>query len=93
MMCGSEATTGICICLGEVRWRSTSRKTDDTICFAGILGLNPSNLFQSEDDLETERLMKLFPLLDELPSNILFAPGLHMKAVGWTWAPAVLPEA
>jgi hypothetical protein len=68
----------------EVRWRSTSRKTDDIICFAGILGLNTSSLFQSEDDPETERLMKLFSLLDELPSNILFAPGLHMKAVSWT---------
>ena len=77
----------------EVRWRSTSRKTDDTICFAGILGLNASNLFQSKDDPETERLVKLFSLLDEFPSNILFAPGLHMKAVGWTWAPAVLPKA
>lgn len=82
----------------EVRWRNTSRVTDMTVCFAGILGLNPKELFQTQGEAEDSRLRKLLELCSrengELPSTILFAEGPHMTDVpGWSWAPASLPRA
>lgn len=68
----------------SLRWRTTSRPSDETLAIASLLGSNVSNLV----DLSAEDRMKRM-LLDiaKFPRNILFLRGAKLKASGFRWAP------
>ncbi|KAL6800557.1 hypothetical protein J3E68DRAFT_398559 [Trichoderma sp. SZMC 28012] len=68
----------------SLRWRTTSRPSDETLAIASLLGSNVSNLV----DLSAEDRMKRM-LLDiaKFPRNILFLRGAKLKTPGFRWAP------
>lgn len=69
----------------EVQNRSTTRSTDETICFATLLGIDPGPLMETKDP---GRMMEIFlQLVKEFESRIIFNDYPHLKTVGFQWAP------
>lgn len=73
-----------------VEYRSTSKKEDEAICLAPILGLEYHQLsaIMSEDTAE-RRIQKLYTCIEQIPASILFN-GQKKLGDGFCWAPASL---
>ncbi|KAJ9628065.1 hypothetical protein H2203_003287 [Taxawa tesnikishii (nom. ined.)] len=67
--------------------RTTSRKGDETICFATFLDLDPTALLIAD---EPQRMVLFLKMLPFVPDNILFASGPRLPFPGFRWAPATL---
>lgn len=71
--------------VAEVQNRSTTRSTDETICFATLLGIDPGPLMETKDQ---DRMMETFlQLVKEFQREIIFNDFPHLKTVGFQWAP------
>ncbi|KAK8029722.1 Het domain protein [Apiospora rasikravindrae] len=68
-----------------LRYRSLSRKEDETICLAPILGLERAALLQSKDHIE--RMKILAGLWGNLPTYLLFLEGERITQPGYRWLP------
>lgn len=68
-----------------LRYRSLSRKEDETICLAPILGLERAALLQSGD--QVERMKILAALWKNLPTYLLFLEGERITHPGYGWLP------
>ena len=68
----------------QVRWRSTSRSTDEPICLATVLGLDVTEILGASDD---RKMIKFLHLQRMFLSDVLFwkIPRLHIE--GYRWAP------
>lgn len=73
-----------------VEYRSTSKKEDEAICLAPILGLHYHQLsaILSEDTAE-RRMQKLYTCIGQISASILFN-GEEKLGDGFRWAPASL---
>jgi hypothetical protein len=68
-----------------LRYRWTSRLSDETICLAGILGHDLGKVLEFETE---EDRMKAFLLsFDELPADILFLNRPRVEQEGYRWMP------
>lgn len=80
---------------GALAHRSTSRRSDETLCIASLLDLDPGPLLEvggdgsmmSEDALADARMVQLLRCMREIPSNILFSPTPRLSIPNFTWAP------
>lgn len=76
----------------SLRYRTTSRKEDEAICLASIIGLNQNEMSQILQEESAEaRMQKLYTLIAHLPASILFngfRKLIHEDA--FRWAPASL---
>ncbi|EXJ76122.1 uncharacterized protein A1O5_00630 [Cladophialophora psammophila CBS 110553] len=70
--------------LQAVNWRSTSWKSDEPVCLAGILGLNVRDILSTPDH---DRLQRFILMQRLFPSVSLFFSGAKMDAEGFRWAP------
>ena len=80
----------------SVQWRQAQQNSDETICLATILDIDPSPLISigAHDDTsppsESDRMVKFLELLDEnlgIPSGLIFLPGPKLPIDGYRWAP------
>lgn len=70
-----------------LQWRSTSRRKDETICLATILGLDPSPLLEIADEELDLRMIKLLQMAGPFPLNLLYQPPPRLSPRGFRWAP------
>ena len=68
--------------------RQTSHRGDEIICFASMLGMDPSHILTTKD-VET-RLKILFDKIPTVPVSILWSTGPKLKEHGYRWAPSSL---
>ena len=68
-----------------LRWRRTSRPSDEPICLAGLLGRDPKELGHLS---ATQKMMKVIGGLDSVPTDILFVEAPRIQEVGSRWLPA-----
>lgn len=64
-------------------YRSTSKKDDELICMASLLGWDVAGLQNTPLD---DRMYYLMSMQRHLPEALIFLAGTRMKAKGWTWA-------
>lgn len=64
--------------------RNTTKRGDETICFATFFGLDTTHLVHTAVE---ERMPILLSLLPAIPGEILFAAGPHLEQKGYRWAP------
>lgn len=76
----------------SLRYRTTSRKEDEAICIASIIGLNQYEMSQILNEESAEaRMQKLYTLIAQLPASILFNRFRKLIHEGaFRWAPASL---
>ncbi|RCI12925.1 hypothetical protein L249_0588 [Ophiocordyceps polyrhachis-furcata BCC 54312] len=75
-------------CLGDVAraltWRNTSKRSDETLAIAGLLGVQPSTLTAIRPE---GRIMRLMQAIGRVPRNVLFLGGKKLQLPGFSWAP------
>jgi hypothetical protein len=64
--------------------RTSSKPEDETLCLGGVLGLDITPLL---DCRGAERMKTFLSLVDTVPPDLIFAPGLKMSEAGYRWAP------
>jgi ankyrin repeat protein len=72
----------------SLQYRTTSKKEDEVICLASLLGLDVGKLLQSPAE---QRLRVFYSLLgnkEKIPSSILFVDGPRLQSDGYRWAPS-----
>lgn len=76
----------------SLRYRMTSRKEDEAICVASILGLSWNDISQILEEISAEaRMQKLFTYLAQIPASVLFHKWRRLTHEGaFRWAPASL---
>ncbi|KAG0130678.1 hypothetical protein HOY82DRAFT_561873 [Tuber indicum] len=68
-----------------LRYRTTSRQSDEAICLAAVLGRDVSKVIATDNT--EERMAIFYSFIDTVPAEIIFgkAPRLHID--GYRWAP------
>jgi hypothetical protein len=67
----------------DMNWRSTTRKTDEALVLATILGLDISNFYQTP---AKDRFKMVISMMQTFPQRIIFAPGPRFDEEGYRWA-------
>ena len=68
----------------QVRWRTTSRSTDEPICLATVLGLDVKEILDAPDD---QKMIKFLHLHRMFLSDVLFWKLPRLQKEGYRWAP------
>ncbi|EWG42522.1 hypothetical protein FVEG_04301 [Fusarium verticillioides 7600] len=68
----------------SLRWRDTSRASDETLAIASLLGIGPDVLLELQPQ---GRMIKLLQELRSIPRNIVFLTGAKADVPGFRWAP------
>ncbi|KAK2010193.1 hypothetical protein LZ32DRAFT_693419 [Colletotrichum eremochloae] len=80
--------------LSQLTMRSTTRRSDETICISTLLGMDVLPLLNleadSEEDLCEQRMIKLLVNLSVIPASLAFSTGPKMRTPGFRWAPQTL---
>ncbi|KAJ0422945.1 hypothetical protein BJY00DRAFT_62434 [Aspergillus carlsbadensis] len=69
--------------LPAVGIRATSKAEDETLCVAGVLGLDVQPLLECD---KADRMKTFLSLLDTIPPDLIFAPGPRLQDAGFGWA-------
>lgn len=84
-------STDVGIILSQLPFRSTTRRSDETICISTILGMSVMPFLEveaaSDDELCDQRMIKLLSSLSILPSALVFSRGPKLTIPGFRWAP------
>ena len=78
--------------MSALRYRTTSKKEDEALCIASILGLGQEQIkaIAGEDTAEA-RMQKMYTLIEEIPASVLFnRSSRKLEQKGFGWAPASL---
>lgn len=79
--------------LGEVltaiNWRTTSRRSGETLAAAALLSIDPWSLPENDETPEL-RMEKLLLLVHNMPDDIIFFTGPKMRRQPFRWAPSTL---
>ena len=75
--------------LAAMNWRTTSRRSDETLAAAALLDIDPWSLPENEEDGEL-RMERLFLLVRNMPDDMIFFTGPKMKRQSFRWAPSTL---
>lgn len=73
-----------------LQWRSTSKRSDETLCFMIMLGMNDEALKQLldlGDDDYTGRMIHFLKSLSAIPITVLFQRPPRLSISGYRWAP------
>ncbi|KAF2651550.1 hypothetical protein K491DRAFT_781782 [Lophiostoma macrostomum CBS 122681] len=80
--------------LFSITYRSTSRRSDEPICFSHIFGLDVSGLVKAGD--ADERMRLFYDLLARagirFPARLLFTRETKLQITGYRWAPSSFLE-
>ncbi|XP_044724250.1 uncharacterized protein HRG_02146 [Hirsutella rhossiliensis] len=68
----------------SLRWRTTSRPSDETLAVASLLGMQPSVLVELSPE---RRMIRLIQAMGRVPRNVLFLKGGKQQVPGFRWAP------
>ncbi|KAG0616069.1 hypothetical protein M758_5G087600 [Ceratodon purpureus] len=69
----------------NLRWRTASKESDETLAVSGLLNLDAYKLAATRD---SEERMKDFLLrIEKLPTGIIFLSGTKLDKEGFRWAP------
>lgn len=69
-----------------IQTRQTSHRGDEMLCFADMLGMDPSDLLTTKD--AGARMKIFFNILPTVPVSILWSTGPKLKEHGYRWAPS-----
>jgi hypothetical protein len=69
-----------------LEYRTTSRRTDEAVCLASILGLDVRPVVEVGDNIEA-RMCAFYKQISEYPLEILFHRGERLRSDGYRWAP------
>lgn len=87
----SMTSADVATILSQLPFRSTTRRSDETICISTILGMGVMPFLEveaaSSDELCDQRMMKLLSNLSILPSSLVFSRGPKLTVPGFRWAP------
>ena len=76
---------------GGLRYRTTSRKEDEAICLASILGFDQYGTAAILNEITAAaRMQKLYTLIENIPASVLFNRSRKLGNSGFRWAPASL---
>ena len=77
--------------MSALRYRTTSKKEDEALCIASILGFNQQQIkaITGEDTAEA-RMQKMYTFIGEIPASVLFNRSRKLGQKGFGWAPASL---
>lgn len=70
--------------LRQLAWRKTSFPADESVCFAILTGVNPTDVLQLP---EPSRLAGVVSKLEMFPSSVLFMAGERCPDEGRAWVP------
>lgn len=74
-----------------LRYRTTSRKEDEGLCLASILGLSEYAIAAILNEVTAEaRMQKLCTRIEHIPASVLFNRSRKLGTPGFRWAPASL---
>jgi len=71
----------------SLEWRTTSNPSDETICIATLMGIDPVTLLQT---VPQDRMQTLLCAIKSLPPGIIFLSGERLSVKGFRWAPKSL---
>lgn len=69
----------------SIKTRQTSRRGDELICFAHLIGLDVADLLYTDDT--DWRMKTLFSMLPYVPRGLLYTAGPKLNTDGYRWAP------
>ena len=78
--------------MSALRYRTTSKKEDEALCIASILGFDQQQIraIAGEDTAEA-RMQKMYTLIGDIPASVLFnRSSRKLGQKGFGWAPASL---
>jgi hypothetical protein len=78
--------------LNAVRMRSTTKKKDETVCIATLLGLHPGRLLcitkkTTRRDVCEQRMEELIGMIETLPQGLIFNKMERLTTPSYRWAP------
>jgi hypothetical protein len=77
--------------LEAVRRRTTTKKKDETVCIATLLGLDPTPILRmdvdSYRDVCEQRMEKLIEMIETLPQGLIFNKMERLTTPSYRWAP------
>jgi Heterokaryon incompatibility protein (HET) len=71
----------------SLEWRTTSNPSDEAICIATLMGIDPVALLQT---VPQDRMQTLLCAIKILPPGIIFLSGERLSVEGFRWAPKSL---
>ena len=72
--------------LRSLQWRSTSRRGDETVCIATLLGLDPLPVLDIPEMEHSRRMIQLLQIVPEIPLGTIFQPPPQLGVEGFRWA-------
>ena len=77
--------------MSALRYRTTSKKEDEALCIASILGFGQQQIkaITGEDTAEA-RMQKMYTFIGEIPASVLFNRSRKLGQKGFGWASASL---
>lgn len=77
--------------MSALRYRTTSKKEDEALCVASILGFDQQQIKAIADEETAEkRMQKMYTFIREIPAPVLFNRSRKLGQKGFGWAPASL---
>ena len=77
--------------VSALRYRTTSKKEDEALCVASILGFDQQQIKEIVDEDTAEaRMQKMYTFIGEIPASVLFNGSRKLGQKGFGWAPASL---
>ena len=78
--------------LDAVRMRNTTKKKDETVCIATLLGLRPDRLLHinketTRRDVCEKRMEELIGMIETLPQGLIFNKMERLTTPSYRWAP------
>jgi hypothetical protein len=77
--------------LNAVRLRTTTKKKDETVCIATLLGLEPGPILrirsEPDRDICEQRMEKLIEIIKTIPQGLIFHKMERLTSAGYRWAP------
>jgi len=70
-----------------LRWRTTSRESDETLAISGLLNVDAFELANLPPD---QRMQTFLLRIQNLPNDIIFLSGVKLNKEGFRWAPRTL---
>ena len=74
-----------------LRYRTTSKKEDEALCVASILGFDQQQIKAiADEDTAEARMQKMYTFIREIPASVLFNRSRKLGQKGFGWAPTTL---
>lgn len=71
----------------EIMHRSSTRRADETVCLATLLGIESGSILDVPEEDIGGRMIRLLQLLPSIPGSVLFQRPPRLSIHGFRWAP------